>query len=318
MAILVTGAGGFVGRALIARLLADGQPRVIALDRTLEQIGDHPKLIKLKADLTDIEGILKSVNDPIDAVIHLAAVPGGAAEGDPGLSRRVNVDAALDLINAAAARGQRPRFVFASTIAVFGEDLPEAGVDDATPLSPHLIYGMHKAMMETAIATMSRRGAIDGISLRLPGILARPAGPSGMKSAFMSDVFHAFRAGKACTMPVSPQAQMWMMSVTRCVDNLVHALSLDTAKLPDTRAVTLPALRVSMADYVAALATAFDGKTSAVTYAPDAALEAAFGAYPPLTTSAAEKVGLRHDGSVDAMVGHMIATCREAPEFCLQ
>lgn len=85
---------------------------------------------------------------------------------------------------------------------MFGDPLP-AMVDDQTPLSPKMIYGGHMAMMEHAVAMFSNRGLIDGVTVRLPGILARPKGPSGMKSAFMSDLFHALKAGEAFACPVS-------------------------------------------------------------------------------------------------------------------
>ena len=107
-------------------------------------------------------------------------------------------------------------------------------VDDITPLRPQLVYGAHKAMTEQWLATLSRRGALDALSLRLPGIVARPPGPSGMKSAFMSDVFHALRVGKPFTSPVAADATMWLMSVETVVAALLHALTLD-APLPDAR-----------------------------------------------------------------------------------
>ena len=70
--------------------------------------------------------------------------------------------------------------------AAFGEPFP-ASVDDSTPLRPKSFYGAHKALMEQWLATLSRRGELDAISLRLSGVVARPRGPSGMKSAFLSD-----------------------------------------------------------------------------------------------------------------------------------
>ena len=308
MAILVTGAGGFVGRELVATLLRSGAGRVIALDSHLASLGDHPSLRKVERDLSDRAAMISLFDGSVEAVIHLAAVPGGAAEADPDLSRRVNLDATLDLMDLAAAQGNCPRFVFSSTIAVFGDPLPAGGVDDTTPLKPRMIYGMHKLMAEIAIATLSRRGAIDGVSLRLPGIIARPPGAAGMKSAFMSDIFHALRRGEAYTLPVSRDAQLWLMSVAQCTRNLAHALVLDSAVLPESRAVTLPALRVSMGDLAEAAAKAIGTNLDRVSYAPDAALEAAFGAHPPLATPAAERAGLAHDGSVEQLVANALST----------
>jgi nucleoside-diphosphate-sugar epimerase len=218
----------------------------------------------------------------------------------------VNIDASLDLLEACAAAGKAPRVVFASTIAVFGETLPEMGVDDATPVAPRLIYGAHKAMMEVAVAALSRRGAIDGLSLRLPGIIARPAGPSGLKSAFMSDLFHALRAGRGFTSPVSPAGTMWLMSVRCVAANLIHALTLEAAFVPPSRIVTLPAQRLTMAELVGAVAAACEAEPGLVEYQPDARLEAAFAAQPELATPLAESCGFRHDGTVQSLVANAL------------
>ena len=199
--------------------------------------------------------------------------------------------------------------VYASSIAVFGDPLP-ATVDDATPLSPKMIYGGHKAMMEHAVAMFSNRGLIDGVSVRLPGILARPKGPSGMKSAFMSDLFHALKAGQPFTCPVSAAGTIWAESVRRVAGNFVHALGLDSGLLPPTRAVTLPALRVTMGELASEIAHQCAVSPDLVAYRPDVALEQAFAAQPPLATPAAERAGFAHDGNLATLVASALETLR--------
>jgi nucleoside-diphosphate-sugar epimerase len=304
MTILITGAGGFVGRQIVARLLRQGAD-VVAMDTVAGGIPDGARVVA--GDLGDADVRARALGDGVSAVIHLATVPGGAAEADPAASRRINLDAMYDLLLEASAFGNRPRFVYASSIAVFGDPLP-ASVDDQTPLSPKMIYGAHKAMMEHAVALFSNRGMIEGVTVRLPGILARPKGPSGMKSAFMSNLFHALKAGEAFTCPVSAQGTIWAESVAQCAENFLHALGLDTALLPPTRAVTLPALRVRMGDLAAEIARQCGVSPDLVTYAPDAALEAAFAAQPPLDTPAATKAGFAHDGDVGRLVASAIKT----------
>lgn len=304
MRIIITGAGGFVGRQIVARLLAHGDA-VVAVDNVG---GGIPAGVEaIVGDLGDARARARAMAGGCDAVIHLATVPGGAAEADPAASRRINIDAMYDLLLEAGAAGQRPRFVYASSIAVFGDPLP-ARVEDATPLAPKMIYGGHKAMMEDAVALFSNRGLIDGVTLRLPGILARPKGPSGMKSAFMSDLFHALRAGSRFTCPVSPGGTIWAQSVDRCAANFVHALTLDSALLPPARAVTLPALRITMRELVRAVARHCGVAETLVDYAPDPALEAAFAAQPPLATPAAERAGFAHDGELATLVSSAFAT----------
>lgn len=279
--IAVTGAAGFVGRAVLARLRREGV-EAIAIDR---QPGDGI----VAGDLTDPTFRRETLADA-DAVIHLAAIPGGASEVDYDLSKRVNLDLTLALMEEA-----KGRFVYASSIAVFGALSPEP-VDDDTPPCPALTYGAHKLMAEVALANLKRLGRLDGVALRLPGIVARPRASAGLKSAFMSDVFHALAASEPITLPVSPQATMWILSAQAVADALLHAV-----RVKDAPAVlTLPALRVRMDELVAALG---GGKVS---YEPDANLEAQFGAYPPLSTPAADRLGFRHDGDLATLVKRVL------------
>lgn len=304
MKILVTGAGGFVGRRLVS-LLLEGGHEVTGLDSAAGGIPAGARAVV--GDLGSPWVREGALGGGCDALVHLATVPGGAAEADPAASRRINIDAMYDLLLESSALTPGLRVAYASSIAVFGDPLP-AHVDDATPLSPRMVYGGHKAMMEDAVAMLSNRGAIDGVSVRLPGILARPKGPSGMKSAFMSDLFHALRAGGRFTCPVSREGTIWAQSVSACAANFVHALTLDTALLPPTRAVTLPALRVTMGDMAAEIARQCGVDEGLVGYAPDGALEAAFAAQPPLATPAADNAGFAHDGDLARMVASALAT----------
>ena len=302
MKAIITGAGGFVGQALVRLLRSEGAfTHLTLLDARLPADQHGADITRVEGDMTDPAVRLQAVGEGADALFHLAGVMGGAAEQDYALSRRVNLDASLDLIEAVAARRTRPRVVFTSTIAVYGAPLPRH-VDDATPLSPAMTYGAHKMMVEVALADLTRRGALDAVSVRLPGILARPPGPSGMKSAFMSEVFHALAAARPFTVPVSRDATIWAMSAERCAANLAYAARLDTALLPTTRAVTLPALRIRFGEMVDAIVAATGADANLVSYAPDAALEAQFGALPPLDAEAAGKAGFAHDGSVSAFV----------------
>ncbi|EIZ77458.1 NAD-dependent epimerase/dehydratase [Novosphingobium sp. Rr 2-17] len=304
MKVVVTGAGGFVGRELVSRLLGAGH-EVVGIDSHAGGIPEGARAVE--GDLGDKAVRAQALGTGCDALVHLATVPGGAAEADPAASRRINIDAMYDLLLEAGALKPGVRVVYASTIAVLGDPLP-AHVDDQTPLSPKMVYGGHKAMMEDAVALYSNRGLIDGVTVRLPGILARPKGPSGMKSAFMSNLFHALKAGEAFTCPVSEDGTIWAQSVSRCADNFVHALTLDTALMPATRAVTLPAQRVSMGALAAEIARQCGVSDGLVSYEPDAALEAAFAAQPPLETPAAERAGFAHDGDVATLVASALAT----------
>jgi D-erythronate 2-dehydrogenase len=291
--LLVTGAAGFIGQA-VARALArrpDLGP-VRLLDRRAPIAPADARFSATAADLTDPAAVADAL-DGVDAVIHLASIPGGAAEADPALSRAVNLDATLRLLETLDARQRPSRFIYASSIAVFGR--LGAQVDDDTAPEPRLVYGAHKRMVEIALADFPRRGRVQGLALRLPGVVARPRGDSGLKSAFMSDIFHAAADGEAYTLPVGPEATMWLMSARRVAENLVHASGLGEL---DGGTLTLPALRVRADELVAALFA----DPAQVNYAPDPALQAGFGSYPPLRTPAAEALGFRHDGDLAGLI----------------
>lgn len=317
MRVLVTGASGFIGAALVELLRGRGAigPRpiesLILLDQRLPQ--EAPGVLSIEGDLGDRHVLARIAELAPEVCFHLAAVPGGAAEADAALSRRVNLDATLDLFDAlAGARAakdspgpQRPVVVYASTIAVYGGALPDP-VSDATPARPLMTYGAHKLACEVLLRDYTRRGLLDGRSLRLPGIVARPRTSSGLVSAFMSEVLHALRAGESVSVPVGPAATAWWMSARRCAQNLLHAAAMevgDTLGAPGPRAWPMPVLRLSMADVVRTLSQVYavDGD-QLVRYAPQPSVEAVFGRYPRLDDSAARALGMRDDGSATALV----------------
>ena len=218
MRALVTGASGFIGATLVDLLRQRGSlggrdvTALALVDRSVESAGDT---LAINGDLAEAATLRAIAQFEADVVFHLAAVPGGAAEADPALGRRVNLDASLSLFEGLAASGRCPVVVYASSIAVYGTSLPDP-VTPTTPLRPPLTYGAHKQVCEILLADFTRRGAIDGRSVRLPGIVARPGNGAGLVSAFMSDILHALRDGKPFVCPVGPASTAWWMSARRC------------------------------------------------------------------------------------------------------
>ena len=294
MRLAITGAGGFVGRA-VARHLSDMQfdGTVRLIDR---EISGHSDFESVKLDLAD-PGALDGALEGVDRVLHLAALPGGAAQADPALSQKINLDLSLNLLERMDGR----RLVYASSIAVFGDSFPTA-VDDETVVHPASVYGTHKRMVELAFADAVRRQAVTGAALRLSGIVARPSLAEGFGSAFLSDVFHAVRGGEACTLPVSPDATSWLMSVKTCAKALVHALLSDFTE-PDP--IMLPAVRAPM--QVLVKSAARYGDSSKISFKRDDTIQRLFASHPSLTTHKAASLGFTGDLTLDGLVDNVFA-----------
>ena len=170
--VVVTGAQGFVGRALVARLLRDGLGGQALQRLTLVDIGfdapaTDPRVVQVAGSIAAVPTRRAAYATPVDAVFHLASLPGGAAEKDYALGRAINLDATLGLLEDLRGHARPPRFVFASTVAVYGESLP-AVVDENTLPAPALSYGAHKLVGELLVADATRLGWVQGCSLRLP------------------------------------------------------------------------------------------------------------------------------------------------------
>jgi nucleoside-diphosphate-sugar epimerase len=314
MNLLITGANGFIGKALTSRLLNAGTTplaglspigRLTLIDLAFEG-PEVARVRRLHGSIADPAILARAFDTPVDVLFHLASIPGGMAEQHYELARQVNLDATVNLLEAArtqAIAASKPvTVVFASSIAVLGSPLP-ALVDDATPLRPKLSYGAQKLIGEILIEDFTRRGWLNGRSIRLPGIVARPPQRAGQLSAFLSDIIRDLAAGLTYACPVSADSTTWLMSTQCVVDNLLHAAAMSAESCRETRAWTLPALCVSMTQLVGAIADVYGGEVlGRVTYGSNPALEANFGRYPPLVTPAAEAAGFAHDGDLPTLV----------------
>lgn len=173
--VLVTGAFGLVGSAVVRRLAAEGRA-VVATDLDIpanrKAVAALPASVQVRyADLTDpaaVDALVGAVRPA--AIIHLAAVIPPFIYMRRDLARRVNVEATGHLLAAAAAETKPPRFVQASSIAVYGSRNPHtvSGVLTAdTPTNPADVYGDHKLQAEQLV----RASPLDWVILRLGGVI---------------------------------------------------------------------------------------------------------------------------------------------------
>ncbi|CAJ1494985.1 NAD(P)-dependent oxidoreductase [[Mycobacterium] kokjensenii] len=178
--VLVTGAFGLVGSAVVKQLAADGR-NVVATDLNIPEnrkaAAALPASVQVRyADLTDpaaVDALVRAVRPA--AIIHLAAVIPPFIYTRRDLARRVNVEATGHLLAAAATQSEPPRFVQASSIAVYGSRNPHTvdGVLTAdTPTNPADVYGDHKLQAEQLV----RASSLDWVILRLGGVMTTDLG----------------------------------------------------------------------------------------------------------------------------------------------
>ena len=172
MKVLVTGAAGFIGAALVEALAKrPGVRRIVAFDQAAVN-SNSPKVEAVTGNLAYAPTARSIVDASVDAIFHLASLVSGGAEQNFELGMKVNFDATRDLLEAARTAGRNPKFVFTSSIAVYrGANLE---VTDDTRPAPRLSYGAQKLMCEVMIEDYARRGFADGRSVRLPTVMVRP------------------------------------------------------------------------------------------------------------------------------------------------
>ena len=309
--ILVTGADGYVGRALVARLLAAPEaPSLTLLDLRFGPSDDatsRDRPRRIAGDLGDPAVLARATETAPDLVFHLAGITSRQAEDDVALGLHVNLTGTIALFERLRAQGRRPVVVVASSIGVYGPPLP-AAIDDDTPPHPRLSYGAQKRMIEILLADFSRRGFLDGRAVRLSGIVARPAEAGGALSSFASDLIREPAQGRSYRCPIGADGTLWLLSRPACIDCLLQTAALDAERLPEARVWNLPALRASAEEIVRALGRHLGRDVSGlVEYQPQPDLQRQFAEWPPLSTAIADGLGLHHDGDLDRLIERALA-----------
>ena len=174
--VLVTGGFGLVGSATVRRLAELGRTVVVAdlgSPANREAQAGLPAGVTARwVDLTDAEQTAELVADVApEAIIHLAAIIPPGIYKNRSLARKVNVDATATLVKIAEGQPEPPRFVQASSNAVFGSRNPHRATGPVTadmPLKHSDLYSAHKAQAEEIV----RASSLPWVVLRLGGVLS--------------------------------------------------------------------------------------------------------------------------------------------------
>ena len=260
MTIVITGGAGFLGTLLTQRILeSDATARVVSVDLAPSRVGDT-RVRSVIGDLTDPAVVADAVGADTDGVFHLAAVLSGGSEDDFDLAMHVNVDGTRSLLEAARAAtsarvragGDAVRFVFTSSLAVFGGEMPQV-VPETWATQPDSTYGALKAIGEQLVAEYSRKGFIDGRVCRLPTISVRPGAPNSAASSFASGIIREPLAGIPSSCPVPHGTRMWLSSPATAVTNLRHAMGLAREQVGRWPVLNVPGISVTVGEMLDAL-----------------------------------------------------------------
>jgi D-erythronate 2-dehydrogenase len=310
MRIVITGGCGFLGRRLAMLLLARGSSlgavdELVLFDNAPSAlpVPADKRLSVVTGDIADRETVRRLLLPGVEVVFHLAAVVSGEAEADTDLGYRVNLDGTRAVLDACRMLGTRPRFVFASSLAVYGGVLP-AAVGDETPLTPQSSYGTQKAIGELLVNDYSRKGFVDGRALRLPTVVVRPGRPNRAASTFASSMIREPLTGKAAICPVSPDLVMALASPRRVVMALHRAHELPGEAFGASRSLQLPGFSVAVGEMAAAIRRAGgEAAYARIRWQPDPQIEAIVAGWPKaLSATRAEALGFAADADIDEAV----------------
>ncbi len=264
MRVLIIGGAGMVGQKLLNHLLNTPSHAGKITNITLYDVVDAAKpettipVSVLSGNLADSAESTRLAALRPDLVYHLAAIVSGDAEKNFDKGWDINARGSWYLLEALRAEHEAsggnyvPRLIFTSSIAVFGPPFPDKIGDDFL-CAPMTSYGAQKAMTELLVADYSRKGMIDGLSVRLPTICVRPGKPNLAASSFFSGIIREPLNGQEAILPVAETVRHWHASPRSAADFLAHAAGIDTSVLGGRRSLNLPGVSCTVGEQIEAL-----------------------------------------------------------------
>lgn len=249
-AILITGASGEVGQALIQHLAEAGDSHVLSMDLQPLPPSHHGMSTHVQGDLLDTHLLARLVSEyDIDVIYHLAALLSTRSEVTPEMAHEVNVEGTLGLLRLAAEqtqwRNRAIRFIFPSSVAVYGMPDREsknlyARVREFEWNQPRTMYGCNKLYCEMLGSYYSRHyrqlaaqqpPMIDFRSVRFPGLLSAFTLPSGGTSDYGPEMIHAAAQGEAYHCFVREEARIPFMAMPDAVTALLKLANVPRSSL---------------------------------------------------------------------------------------
>lgn len=313
MRVVITGGAGFIGKKLAQRLLERGElggeriDELVLFDIDPAELSDDKRLVVATGDITDPAAVRALIGRETQSVFHLAAIVSAQAEAEFDTGMRINLDGTRAVLEACRAAGNVPKLVFASSIAVYGGEMPDE-ITDATALTPQTSYGIQKAIGELLVSDYSRKGFIDGRALRLPTIVVRPGRPNRAASTFASSIIREPLSGVETVCPVRPESWMPLMSPRRVIEALVKAHDLPAEAFGPYRGLLLPGLNVTVGEMAEAVRRAGGEEAyRRIEWKPDPVIQSIVDGWPrKLRAEKAPRLGIAGDASMDELVAAFI------------
>jgi nucleoside-diphosphate-sugar epimerase len=296
--ILITGAAGEMGQALIYRLAEEGRQNLLALD--VNPIPDGVKKrcqLALQGDILDDKLFGRLVSEyAIPLIYHLAALLSTRAEFTPEVAHRVNVEGTLNLLKLAADQsgwqGRAVRFVFPSSVAAYG--LPDlatkakaGAVKEWDWNLPTTMYGCNKLYGEhlgryyarhyRQLAADRPAYGVDFRSIRFPGLISAFTTPTGGTSDYGPEMLHHAAQGKPYACFVREDTRMPFMAMPDAIKALIDLERAPVEKL-STLIYNITAFNPSAGEILQRVKRAFPG--AAVTFVPDLKRQAIVDSWP--------------------------------------
>ncbi|KAK2000911.1 NAD dependent epimerase/dehydratase [Colletotrichum falcatum] len=255
--ILVTGAAGFVGQALVSALVKADPATTLTVTDVVEppipgDVADaRGRINSLKADLTEPQAVGSLLSRRFGAVYLLHGLMSGGAEADLDLGLKVNLDSVRGVLDHLRRNHPGTTVVFTSSCAVYGPRQPVT--ESETVPRPRTSYGTEKLVVELLVEDYSRRGLIDGRIVRLPTVTVRPGAPSAAASSFASGIVRESLKGVGNILPVGRDLEVWVCSPATVVKNLVKIKDVPKERFGDSRAVNLPGITVTVQEILDAV-----------------------------------------------------------------
>jgi len=320
MKVVITGGGGMLGFKLAKALLARGKltgadgretaiSKITLFDTAFPpSLPQDPRLETVTGDISAAGVLAKVVTPETQSIFHLASVVSAGAEADFDLGWRVNLEGTRTLLELARKCAKPPRVMFTSSVAAFGGDLPEV-LDDSTTPNPQTSYGAQKVCCEYLVTDYTRKGFIDGRSLRLPTIVVRPGKPNLAASSFASGVLREPLNGVVSECPVSLDTGVWLLSPGRCVESFIHAHETPSSLWGMSRVLNLPGITVPVAEMIEAMRrVAGDAVAKRVVYKPDERIQKIVANWPvKFRTPRALGMGFKADADVESVIRAYVA-----------